>query len=111
MTPMRELVAFAAFTPAAVGVLYRHEPVDGAPDARRAEIDARGIHRAQHRPRAVDVIHAPASVPASVALLRTLQERETSLDGTAVFRLAELREHADAPCRDVGRRRIKQRTM
>ena len=35
----------------------------------RLVIDAGGVERAQHRPGAVDVVHAPAAVPASVRLL------------------------------------------
>src|SRR6185437_16533842 len=58
------IVAGDALAPAAVAVLPRLEPADGAPDVGRLQVLADGLEAAQHLPGAVEVVHAPAAVPA-----------------------------------------------
>src|SRR5262249_40747573 len=65
------------FTPAAVRLLERLEPGHGAADMRRLGAVAEGVERAQHRPRAIDVVGAPAPEPGSVRLLLAKQEVNT----------------------------------
>ncbi len=107
-----ELVARRVLAPAAVGVLDRDQPVDGLADRHGGRVVPGGVQRAQCRPGAVDVIHAPAAVPAAVLLLVGEQvvdgpgERRAGLLG-----LAELGQHRDAARRDVGGRRIEQRAV
>src|SRR5262249_34701694 len=61
-----KLVARAILAPAAVRVLNLEEPADRLAEFRRGVIDAGHIERAQHRPGAINVIHAPAAVPAYI---------------------------------------------
>ena len=63
------VVAGAAFAPAAVGVLDGAQPFAGAQDVRFAVAFAGRRQAAQRETGAVDVIHAPAAVPASVRFL------------------------------------------
>ena len=75
-------------------------------------IDAGGIERAQHRPGAVDVVHAPAAVPAAVGELRAAQIVDAARHRRAARgRLAELRQHRQAARGDVLGRRIEQRAV
>src|SRR5215813_10985336 len=72
-----ERVVFIALTrlaPAAVAVLVPLEPADRALHELVARIDADRVQTAQHRPRPVDVVHAPAPVPRTVVTLRVAQE-------------------------------------
>src|SRR5262245_41591431 len=57
------LVALAGLAPAAVLVLVTLEPPRRSLDVFMPRVLAHGGKAAQHRPGAVDVIHAPASVP------------------------------------------------
>src|SRR5215212_7799288 len=59
-----EAIALAAFAPAAIRVLDGNEPGGGAAHRREMRADSSGVKRAQRRPRAVDVVHAPAAEPA-----------------------------------------------
>src|SRR4029077_8384103 len=61
-----QLVARSVLAPAAVLILDRSEPLYRPAKHRRLSVHARGVERAQHRPGAVDVIHAPTAVPAPV---------------------------------------------
>ena len=71
-----------------------------------------GVERAQRGPRAVDVVHAPAAVPAAVLLLLFHEIGDAALhDLAGVAGRAELRQHGDAARRHVGRRRIEQRAV
>src|SRR5262249_36495896 len=65
-----ELIARAILAPAAVAILDPDEPRYGPADFGRGMVDASGIQRAQNRPGAIDVIHAPAAIPASLFHLR-----------------------------------------
>src|SRR4051812_13970352 len=69
ITAIIELVARAVFAPAAILVLNTREPVDRLADFRGTMVDAGSVKRDQHRPGAVDVVHAPAPVPASFRVL------------------------------------------
>ena len=74
------VVAGAAFAPAAVGVLNGPQPFAGAQNVSFAIAFARGLQAAQRQERAVDVIDAPASVPASVGFLSALQKLDAAPD-------------------------------
>ena len=63
------VVAGTALAPAAVGVLDRAQPLAGAEDVRLAIVVPGGTQAAQRQERAVDVVDAPAAVPAAVRLL------------------------------------------
>ena len=106
-----ELVARAVLAPAAVCVLDRDQPVGGLAHARPRAVEARGAERAQCRPCAVDVVHAPAAEPAAVRHLLALEIVETGAHDGTRRRLAELGQHADAAGADVGGRRIEQRAV
>src|SRR3954453_19048060 len=69
IAPVAELVALPAFAPAAVGVLNGREPLDRPPHRRRRRIDPGRVERAERRPGAVDVVHAPAAEPTALRLL------------------------------------------
>src|SRR5204862_5169593 len=60
--------------PAAVRVLPRPEPLDGAPDVRRSQVLADGLQPFQRAPRAVEEVDAPAAPPRAVRTLRPAQE-------------------------------------
>src|SRR5262245_63655156 len=68
-----ELVARAVLAPAAVAVLDPGEPSPRLAKLGRGMIDAGDVERAQHRPGAVDVVHAPAAVPAALGVLGAAQ--------------------------------------
>ena len=75
-------------------------------------IDAGGVERAQHRPGAVDVVHAPAAVPAALGKLGAAQIVDAARHRRAACRrLAELRQHRQAARGDVLGRRIEQRAV
>src|SRR5437867_9067117 len=74
------VVALAGLAPAAVLVLMALEPPDRALHVLVTRILADGREPAQHGPRAVDVVHAPASVPRPVVALRVAQELDRALD-------------------------------
>ena len=67
------VVTGAAFAPSAIGVLDRAQPFAGAQNIRFAIAFARGLQSAQRQKRAVDVIDAPAPVPASIGFLRAFE--------------------------------------
>src|SRR6516225_9787561 len=73
ITMVIELVARPVFSPAAVGILDLDEPSHGFAKLARALVDPGGIERAQDGPGAVDVVHAPAAVPAAVLHLGPAQ--------------------------------------
>src|SRR5690348_17061430 len=97
-------VGRAVLAPAAVGALARDQPVDRATDHRRLLVDARGVERAQRRPRAVDIIGAPAAEPGAVLLL--LAPQISNAGGERLVLEAELRQETHAAGRHVGGRRI-----
>jgi len=63
-------VAVVRFAPTAIGVLTRAQPFDGFADIRLARIFTRQGESAEHAPRAIDVIAAPATPPAAIFQLR-----------------------------------------
>src|ERR1700741_1430429 len=73
ITAIVELLACSALAPSAVGILDPDEPRDRLAEFGRSLIDAGGIERTQDRPGPVDVVHAPAAVPASLLHLSTAQ--------------------------------------
>src|SRR5439155_726262 len=82
-------VALARLAPAAVRVLAPEEPAHRPLHVLVARVDADGAQPAQHRPRAVDVIDAPAAVPRPVVALRAADEVDGAVDGLEVARVAE----------------------
>ena len=65
----RKVVRFAGFSPAAIVILAAFEPVARAADPLLVHVLADRGESAQNLPGAVDVVHAPASVPRSVGFL------------------------------------------
>src|SRR5579862_9622149 len=90
-----EPIAIAAFAPAAVRVLNRDQPVRGTAHNRRVEIEAGTVQASEDRPRAIDIIYAPAAEPAAVFFLGPGEMVDGSPDARTVDGFAELREHAD----------------
>src|SRR5205807_6763645 len=80
------------------------QPLYRPAEYRRIAINARGVEGAQHRPGAVDVVHAPAAVPASFRVLVALKPFNRAPHRREGFRpLTELRseEHTSelqSPC-------------
>src|SRR5437868_2651037 len=72
--PLRVIVAGDALAPTTVAVLTVDEPTRCAPHVGRLDVFADASEPAQHLPGAIDVVHAPAPVPASVGQLVVLQE-------------------------------------
>src|SRR5215467_7907125 len=68
-----QLVTGAVLAPSPVGILDAGQPVGGFANAIVIMLDTSGVKRAQHRPGAVDVVHAPAAVPAAVLELGVAQ--------------------------------------
>src|SRR5207247_1777311 len=63
---LRLRVALTGLAPAPIGILAPAEPAHRALHVLVTRIDTHGAEPAQHRPRAVDVVHAPAAVPRAV---------------------------------------------
>src|SRR2546428_796890 len=76
-----------------------------------ARVDPDGAQPAQHRPRAVDVIDAPAAVPRPVVALRAANEVDGTVDGLQIARVAERAEQLQPAAREVLRGRIHQRAV
>src|ERR1039458_4102224 len=92
VTVVGELIAAAILAPAAVGILDGDEPVDRLAHDRRSGVESGDVEAAQHRPRAVDVIHAPAAVPTAVCELGAAKIVECAVQSRVRFRpLAQLR--------------------
>src|SRR5581483_8498957 len=72
------IVAGAAFAPASIGVLDRAEPLAGSQDIRLTIAFARGLQSPQRQVGPVDVIDAPAAIPASVVFLDAFEERHSA---------------------------------
>ena len=66
----RVVVAAAALAPAAAGLLDRFEPVGRLAQRRVVHREVDRLEALEDLPGAVDVVHAPAAVPAAVGLLR-----------------------------------------
>src|ERR1019366_1665144 len=62
-------IAVVALTPPAVGVLTALEPIDSLAHRRILPAEAGLSQRRQRRPRAVDIVGAPATEPRAIALL------------------------------------------
>src|SRR6266849_3360683 len=102
------VVALAGLAPPAVPVLVALEPSDRALDVLVTRIHADGGEPAQHRPRAIDVVHAPAAVPRSVVSLRVAEEIDRALGGLEVLPVAERAEELEAAPGQVLRRWVEQ---
>ena len=75
------VVAGAAFAPAAIGVLNRSQPFTGSQNVSFAIVFARRPQTAQRETGSVDVVDAPAAIPAPIRLLRLYQVIDAALDG------------------------------
>src|SRR5262249_24931321 len=95
---------------ASIFVLNGSEPGGRAPDCLVFAIDAGRVERDEDRPGPVDVVHAPASVPAAVFFLVVAQEVETMRQRSSVPG-AELSDHARAGRGAMGGRWIEQCTV
>src|SRR5258705_7436539 len=89
------VVALAGLAPAAVLVLVALEPAHRALHVFVPRVFADGGEAAQHRPRAVDVVHAPAPVPRAVVPLRVAEEVDRPLSGLEVLPVAERAEQLE----------------
>ena len=99
----RVVVAGDALAPAAVVVLPRQQPADGAPHVGRLQVLADRREPAQHLPGAVEIVDPPAAVPAPLGGLIAAQEPQRAADGRVsdaeAGEVAQGLEHAR---RDVG---------
>src|SRR3990172_9530 len=95
------VVALARLAPAAVRVLAALQPADRALHVLVAGILADRGQAAQHRPRPVDVVHAPAPVPRPVVPLGVPQELDRALRRLEVLALAEGAEQLEPAARQV----------
>ena len=111
VTAIVELVAGAVLAPAAIRILDRDQPICSLAHARPRPVEARGAQRAERRPGAVDVVHAPTAEPVAVGHLVALEIVDAGTHDGGVRRLAELGQHADAARADVRGRRIEQRAV
>src|SRR6516165_11029141 len=102
------LVALAGLAPAAVPVLVALEPADGSLHVLVTRIDPDRRQPPQHRPRPVDVVHAPAPVPGPVVTLGVAQEVDRALGRLEVLPVAERPEQLEAAAGQVLGRGIKQ---
>ena len=66
---------------------------------------------AQHRPGAVDVVHAPAAVPGAVVPLRAADEVERALGAARIQAVAQRAEQLEAAAGQVLGGRIEQRAV
>ena len=110
--PERRLVVTArSFAPASVLLLLRLQPVGREPDADVGERHADRCQTDQRLPRAVEIIHAPAAVPAMVGLLPLPDELDRLLNGRMIaadLQIAGQLEHAG---RQIDRARIDHRVV
>ena len=106
-----ELVAGAVLSPAAVRVLDGDQPVGRLAHARIGRVEAGRVQRAQRRPRAIDIVDAPAAEPAAVRHLLASEIIQPGAHGGTLHRVAKLGHHADAAGADIGRRRVEQRAV
>src|SRR6185295_3981941 len=72
-------VALAALAPAAVGVLAADQPAHGALHVLVPRVHAHGPDAAQDRPRAIDIVDAPAAMPGPVMALAVPDELQRAL--------------------------------
>src|SRR5207247_8226038 len=72
---------------------------------------ADGSEPPEHRPRAVDIVDAPAPVPSSALVLGSLDEAEGPLRGGMLEPVAEGAEQLESASRQVLRGRIEQSAM
>src|SRR2546428_1950428 len=105
------VVALARLAPATVLVLMTLEPANRALDVFVTRILADRGEATQHGPRAVDVVHAPATEPRPVVPLRMTEKIDRSLSGLEVLPITERAEQLEPAPRQVLRRRIEQRAV
>src|SRR5438445_3919322 len=111
LAPARQgfvLVGGERLAPASVVVLPLLDPGNGALDVVGRAVLADGAEPAQHRPRAVDVVDAPASVPGACLVLGLADEAEGALGGGVIRAVAEGAEELEAAARQVLRRGIEE---
>src|SRR5260370_16632893 len=68
-----ESITGSILAPAAVLILDRDQPGHGLANRGVLVVDLDGIERAQHRPRAVNVVHPPSAIPRSLRKLGPAQ--------------------------------------
>src|SRR5262245_7624089 len=105
------VVALAGLAPAAVLVLVTLEPPHRALDVFVPRVLADGGKAAQHRPGAVDVVHAPAPVPRPVVPLRVANEVDRPLGGLEILLVAERAEQLEPAAGQVLGGGIEERAV
>src|SRR5258705_10625403 len=107
-----ESITDSILAPAAVLILDRDQPGHGLANRGILVVDLGGVERAQHRPRAVNVVHPPAAIPAPLRKLGPAQIGNARREHLAALRgLAKLGQHRDAAGGNVFGRRIEQRAV
>src|SRR5579885_1888341 len=105
------IVGSAALAPAAVSVLNRPQPLAGAQNVGLAIVLPGRPQPAQGEAGAINIIDAPAPVPASIGLLRPLQISDSAPDGG----VARLQARGDQPFQNasgnIRASRIEHRVM
>src|SRR5881396_2066900 len=67
------------FPPPAVRVLFGDEPDDRATDILRLHVFTDRLETGQHRPCAVNIVHAPPPVPRAILFLRLPEKSQSTL--------------------------------
>src|ERR1043166_363936 len=101
-------VALARLAPPAVGVLVADQPAHRALHVLVPRVHAHGAEPAQDRPRAVDIVDAPASVPGAVVPLAVADELERALRRLELEVVAERAEQLEAAAGEVLGRGVDQ---
>ena len=107
----RIVVGEERLAPTAVLVLTREQPVDAAPNAGAAQVLADVAQRGEREPGAVDVVGAPAPVPAALDLLFLPQERDGAANGRMGRRVTHADQRLDGARGDVDGGRVEHRVV
>src|SRR5579885_3739617 len=105
------VVASAAFTPTAIGVLHGADPFCRLLNLRLMVPDANRFKAAQNQECAVQIVDTPAPKPASVRLLLAVNKFDGLLDALVLTRISVGGEHFQNAAGNVYRWRIEHRVM
>src|SRR5215813_5090625 len=100
------LIGLAAFSPAAVGVLDRPDPINRFANPRFVHITADISQPTKDDAGAIQIVHAPSAVPATLRLLLALQELNCAVDNLAVHGIMCPAKHLKNPSGQVGGWRV-----
>src|SRR5262249_36631767 len=105
------VVGLTRLAPAAVPILVRLQPAHGALDVLLVEALPDRFEAPEHRPRAVDVVHAPAPEPRAIVPLRAADERQRAAGRLEVAAIPERAHQLESAAGEIFRRRVEQRAV